>query len=89
MNSSLPTANDNANSFGGSKTTLLPIAVGLGLYALLVLYPAFVGLHYIYAAVLPSLTQIIAIIGCAVCFMAFAYRQMTQLSPPKPEQEET
>ena len=82
MNTTLPKPNDNANPFANSRQLLMRIAVGLGLYCLLVLYPAFVGLHYIYADTLPSLTQIVVIVGCAVFFTLFALRQMTNLSPP-------
>lgn len=81
MNSTLPEPNQNANPFANSKSLILRIAIGLGLYCLLVLYPAFIGLHYLYADVLPSLTQIVIVAICATVFSLFAFRQMTQLSP--------
>ena len=88
MNSTLPTPKP-ATPFTTTRAQFKRIAIGLGLYVLLVLYPAFIGLHWIYADALPSTGNMIAVAVCAFGFVLFAYRQMSKLSPPAHNDGET
>jgi len=84
MNSTLP-APKPATPFNNTRRQLQRIAIGLGLYVMLVLYPAFIALHWIYADTLPSLQNMLITAVCGVGFTLFAYRQMSKLSPPRDE----
>ena len=81
MNSTMPAPKD-ATPFKITRNQLKKIAIGLGLYVLFVLYPAFIALHYLYAETLPSTGNMIAIAVCAIGFVFYAYRNMSRLSPP-------
>lgn len=70
-----------ARPFIGARKTLALLAAGVGGYAALVLYPAYVALRAYAGGDLPSLFQILTIALCAVGFIGFAYMQMTRLSP--------
>lgn len=70
-----------ARPFIGPRKTLALLAVGVGAYAALVLYPAYVALHAYAGGEIPNLLQVLTIALCAVGFIGFAYKQMTRLSP--------
>jgi len=69
--------------FACTPGLLKRIAVGLGAYALLVLYPAYLAFAWINTGAVPGFWQIAIVTACAALFSLHAYRDMSNLTRPK------
>lgn len=69
--------------FESSPRLLRRIAIAMGVYLLLVLYPAYAFLAWISADVTPGWRQVAIVAICAAAFSAHAYHQMSKLTRPR------
>lgn len=79
MNPHLP-APERATGFRCSPALLKRIALGLGAYVALILYPAYLLLGWIQVGTMPGWGQLTAVAAASCLFALYAYSEMAKLA---------